>query len=179
MTLKPIAVIYDISTLLLLQYLQNSVAKWKCCTFLLDREIFQTKYPGKANRLNLQPLQLEYMCSWIVTYRQNEFFFAGYIYIYIFKLHNTTKKKLVFPSKINVEVTQYVCWGRGSEIRYLSFSLWKWILIDKYNVKSTKHCSRKPLRQQKMQGGVLIILFSSKTEMKPNKEGWAKKENRK
>ena len=53
------------------------------------------------------------------------------------------------------------------------------ILIDKYNVKSTKHCSRKPLRQQKMQGGVLIILFSSKTEMKPNKEGWAKKENRK
>ena len=29
-----------------------------------------------------------------------------------------------------------------------------------------------------MQEGVLIILFPYKTEMKPNKEGWGKKENR-
>ena len=68
----------------------------------------------------------------------------------------------------------------GGEILkwYLSFSLWKWILIDKYDdAKSMKHSIQNDFKKKDI-GRLINILFSSKTEMKPNKEGWVKKKNR-
>lgn len=54
----------------------------------------------------------------------------------------------------------------------------KWILIDKYDdAKSMKHSIQNDFKKKDI-GRLINILFSSKTETKPNKEGWGKKENR-
>lgn len=102
--------------------------------------------------------------------------------MYASKLHMADSLGTIFPQTKSILIWDLAFSHYLTKLKSLClknhYHITKWILIDKYDdAKSMKHSIQNDLKKKDI-GSMINILFSSKTETKPNKEGWGKKENR-